>query len=34
MTEGEGTAPEPPEDGNRAVDNAVMLGFLVVLAAA
>jgi hypothetical protein len=27
--------PEPPEDqGNRAVENAVMIGFLVVLVAA
>ena len=35
MTEGEGTAPEPPEDeGNRAVENAVLVGFLVVLVAA
>jgi hypothetical protein len=33
--EGEGAAPQPPEEeGNRAVENAVMLGFLVVLAAA
>lgn len=29
------TEPEPPEnDGNRAVENAVMLGFFVVLVAA
>ncbi|MBN9586553.1 MAG: hypothetical protein BGN84_05010 [Afipia sp. 62-7] len=29
------TAPEPPEDdGNRAVENAVMLGFFLVLVAA
>jgi hypothetical protein len=35
MAEGEGAAPEPPEEeGNRAVENAVMLGFLVVLVAA
>jgi hypothetical protein len=35
MTDGEGTAPEPPEDeGNRAVENAVLVGFLVVLVAA
>jgi hypothetical protein len=35
MTEGEGTTPEPPEDrGNRAVENAVLAGFLVVLVAA
>jgi hypothetical protein len=33
MAEGEGAAPEPPEEGNRAVENAVMLGFLVVLVA-
>ena len=34
--EGEGAAPEPPEEeeGNRAVENAVMLGFLVVLVGA
>ena len=35
MTDGEGTTPEPPEDqGNRAVENAVLVGFLVVLVAA
>ena len=35
MAEGEGAAPEPPEEeGNRAVENAVMLGFLVVVVAA
>jgi hypothetical protein len=35
MTEAGGAAPEPPEDqGNRTVENAVMLGFLVVLVAA
>jgi hypothetical protein len=35
MAEGEGAEPEPPEeDGNRGVENAVMLGFLVVLVAA
>ena len=29
------TAPEPPDhEGNRAVENAVMLGFFLVLAAA
>ena len=34
MKEGEGE-PEPPEDGgNRAIENAVMLGFFVVLVAA
>lgn len=35
MTEEGGRAPEPPEDqGNRSVENAVMLGFFVVLVAA
>jgi hypothetical protein len=35
MTDGERAAPEPPEDqGNRAVENAVLAGFLVVLVAA
>ncbi len=35
MTDGGGAAPEPPDDqGNRNVENAVMLGFLVVLVAA
>ena len=35
MTEGGGAAPEPPEEeGNRNLENAVMLGFLVVLVAA
>ena len=46
MTDGGGAAPEPPEDqgnredgnredgGNRNVENAVMLGFFVVLVAA
>jgi hypothetical protein len=35
MTEGGGAAPEPPDDqGGRNVENAVMLGFLVVLVAA
>jgi hypothetical protein len=34
MTEdGEGKR-EPPEEGNRAIENAVMLGFFVVLVAA
>jgi hypothetical protein len=34
MTDG-GGKPEPPEDeGNRTVENAVMLGFFVVLVAA
>ena len=35
MTDGEQAEPEPPENqGNRGVENAVMLGFFVVLAAA
>ena len=35
MTDGGTPAPEPPEDeGNRHVENAVLLGFFVVLAAA
>ena len=35
MTDGGGAAPEPPEDqGNRSIENAVMLGFFVVLVAA
>ncbi len=35
MTDGERVEPEPPEDqGNRKVENAVMLGFFVVLVAA
>lgn len=35
MTDGGGAAPEPPEEeGNRNLENAVMLGFLVVLVAA
>jgi hypothetical protein len=35
MTEGGGAAPEPPDDqGGRNVENAVMLGFFVVLVAA
>ena len=35
MTDGERAAPEHPEDqGNRSVENAVMLGFFVVLVAA
>ncbi len=33
MTDG-GKQPEPPEQGNRAVENAVMAGFFVVLVAA
>ncbi len=32
-SEGEGK-PEPPEEGSRHVENAVMLGFFVVLVAA
>jgi hypothetical protein len=35
MTDGEGPAPEPPEDqGNRNVENALLLVFFVVLVAA
>ena len=35
MTDGGKTAPQPPEDeGNRNVENAVLLGFLAVLAGA
>lgn len=35
MTDGGTSPPEPPEDeGNRHVENAVLLGFFVVLAAA
>jgi hypothetical protein len=35
MTDGGQAEPEPPENqGNRGVENAVMLGFFVVLAAA
>jgi hypothetical protein len=35
MTEGGEAEPEPPEDqGNRSVENAVMLGFFVVLVTA
>jgi hypothetical protein len=35
MTDTGGAAPEPPDEpGNRNVENAVMLGFVVVLAAA
>jgi hypothetical protein len=35
MIEAGGAAPEPPDDqGNRNVENAVMLGFLVLLVAA
>lgn len=32
MTKG-GRQPEPPEEGNRTVENAVMAGFFVVLVA-
>ena len=31
MTEGGKDAPEPPDEGNRNVENAVMLGFFAVL---
>jgi len=34
MTGGGGAAPEPPEEGNRNLENAVMLGFFIVLVAA
>ncbi len=35
MTDGGGAAPEPPEEeGSRNLENAVMLGFFVVLVAA
>ena len=33
MTEGGKDAPEPPEEGNRNVENAVMLGFFAGLVA-
>jgi hypothetical protein len=33
MTDGDKNAPEPPEEGNRNVENAVMLGFFAVLVA-
>jgi hypothetical protein len=33
MTDGDKDAPEPPEEGNRNVENAVMLGFFAVLVA-
>ena len=33
MTVGDKNAPEPPEEGNRNVENAVMLGFFAVLVA-
>jgi hypothetical protein len=33
MTEG-GKRPEPPEEGNRTIENAVMAGFFVVLVTA
>lgn len=29
-----GKEPEPPEEGNRTIENAVLAGFLVVLVAA
>jgi hypothetical protein len=31
MTEDGKSGPEPPEEGNRTVENAVMAGFFVVL---
>jgi hypothetical protein len=31
MTEGGKNRPEPPDEGNRNVENAVMLGFFAVL---
>jgi hypothetical protein len=34
MTEGGKDGPEPPEEGNRTVENAVMVGFFLVLVAA
>jgi hypothetical protein len=34
MAEGQGAAPEPPEEEGNRVENAVMLGFPVVLVAA
>jgi len=34
MTEGGKGEPEPPEEGNRTVENLVMLGFFLVLVAA
>ncbi|MBR1126587.1 hypothetical protein JQ628_34065 [Bradyrhizobium lablabi] len=33
MTDGGKDRPEPPEEGNRALENVVMLGFFVVLVA-
>jgi hypothetical protein len=33
MTDGGKDAPEPPEEGNRNVENAVMLGFFAALVA-
>ncbi len=33
MTEGGKDTPEPPDEGNRNVENAVMLGFFAVLVA-
>jgi hypothetical protein len=33
MSDG-GKQPEPPEEGNRTIENAVMAGFFVVLVAA
>ena len=34
MTDGGAAEPEPPDEGHRSVENAVMLGFFVVLVAA
>ena len=34
MTEGGKDTPDPPEEGNRTIENAVMLGFFAVLVAA
>ncbi len=34
MTDGGRAEPEPPDQGNRSVENAVMLGFFVVLVTA
>ena len=34
MTDGGKDGPDPPEEGNRSVENAVMLGLFAVLVAA
>jgi len=34
MTEAGEREPEPPEEGNRAIENAVLLGFFALLVAA